>query len=288
MDASLDGESGKEIFSKWLHLARPYLAACERPLTPGIPSAFVSQCGFSNLPGGVRSRRILISATYLSHLFPLRSPLHLEFKVFYSWQNDRPTNRNRYFIRDATEVAIKRLASDLVFEHSPRLDHDTLDVSGSPEIVGTIINKIRTSAVFLADLTFVGSSGGEEGVDKPRLLPNPNVLLELGYAAATLGWGRIINVMNTFYGDAEQLPFDLKHRRWPIRYNLGPDQGGLTEQRITLAGSISQALSLAANEDYESAKAAVGALDVDSAFIVRSLGTSRSFWPAPRFLCQGV
>jgi hypothetical protein len=44
-------------------------------------------------------------------------------------------------------------------------------------------------------------------------LPNPNVLLELGYAAAQLSWDNIICVYNLAYGAVEDLPFDLRTRR---------------------------------------------------------------------------
>jgi hypothetical protein len=67
---------------------------------------------------------------------------------------------------------------DAAVEDSPRLDHDTKDVPGTPEIAGTIFKKIQESGAFIADLTFIGATdlrGGDR-----KLLPNPNVLLELG------------------------------------------------------------------------------------------------------------
>jgi hypothetical protein len=39
------------------------------------------------------------------------------------------------------------------------------------------------------------------------------VLIELGYAIKSLGWSRIILVMNTAVGGPELLPFDLKTKR---------------------------------------------------------------------------
>ena len=43
--------------------------------------------------------------------------------------------------------------------------------------------------------------------------PNPNVLLELGYAAQSLGWDNVICIINTDFGAIDDLPFDIKHRR---------------------------------------------------------------------------
>lgn len=45
-----------------------------------------------------------------------------------------------------------------------------------------------------------------------RATPNPNVLVELGYAAHSLGWDRIIVVVNTAHGAIEELPFDFRAR----------------------------------------------------------------------------
>jgi hypothetical protein len=46
-----------------------------------------------------------------------------------------------------------------------------------------------------------------------RPTPNPNVLIELGYALPAVGDERVILVFNTAYGEFKQLPFDLKMRR---------------------------------------------------------------------------
>ena len=98
-------------------------------------------------------------------------------------------------------------------EDSPRLDHDTLGQAGTPAITDTIYRKIKRSAVFLADVTFVGKTTPREGVESKRL-SNANVLIELGYAAAVLGWDRIVLVMNKHYGSPESLPFVSPHLRF--------------------------------------------------------------------------
>jgi hypothetical protein len=49
-------------------------------------------------------------------------------------------------------------------------------------------------------------------------------MLELGYAMQSIGSSRIVSVMNEAFGKAKDgLPFDLAHRRWPIRYILSTD-----------------------------------------------------------------
>ena len=95
---------------------------------------------------------------------------------------------------------------------------NTKDVPGSPDITNTILRKIDECDVFIGDLTFVSKS--ESG----RYFPNPNVLIELGYALKSLSDGRLINVMNTAFGEPEgNLPFDLAHKRWPLQYALSSD-----------------------------------------------------------------
>ena len=63
--------------------------------------------------------------------------------------------------------------------------------------------------------------------------PNPNVLLELGFAASVIGWDNIICVYNTAFGIVEDLPFDLKFRR-PLLYqyseNNEKDKDSLIKQ----------------------------------------------------------
>jgi hypothetical protein len=149
--------------------------------------------------------------------------------VFYSWQSDTPPKLNRNFIEKALLEALARLHSDAKLENALRdtkveLDKDTKGVAGSPPIAETILRKVEECAVFVADLTFVGQSKEKltNSPGKPRQFPNPNVLIEYGYALRCHTHARLVGIMNTAYGepDAESLPFDLRHLRWPITYHL--------------------------------------------------------------------
>jgi hypothetical protein len=99
------------------------------------------------------------------------------------------------------------------------VDRDTKGVAGSPPIVETIFHKIDKATVFVPDLTFVGKRG--DG----RPTPNPNVLIEYGWALKSLGHGRIVPVMNTAFGEpaADAMPFNLRHLRNPITYYCPDD-----------------------------------------------------------------
>ena len=145
----------------------------------------------------------------------------MTFKVFYAWQSGRPNAVCRRFIRQALDAAKIQLENDFEIDDSVRdrlvVDQDTQGIPGSPPIVETILSKIRDCNAFVADLTYTHLD------DDKSPAPNPNVLLEYGYALHARGHQRIIGVFNEAYGDPENLPFDLRHRRWPIRYRLHED-----------------------------------------------------------------
>jgi hypothetical protein len=138
--------------------------------------------------------------------------------LFYSWQSDTPSGVNRNFIKSAIEKALKNVNINLNVEEALRLDQDTKGVPGTPDVANTILNKIDECEIFIPDLSIVAKTNDKKQV------PNPNVLLELGYAMKSIGSEHIITVLNEAYGTvADGLPFDLQHRRWPIRYSLSPE-----------------------------------------------------------------
>ena len=131
----------------------------------------------------------------------------MECKVFYSWQSDLPNSTNRGFIQNALEKVAKEIRKDDSIKVSPVIERDTQGIAGSPNIVTAIFDKIRECQIFVCDVSIINQS--QEG----RSTPNPNVLVELGYAIGLLGWERIILVMNSAYGAVESLPFDLRMHR---------------------------------------------------------------------------
>ena len=138
--------------------------------------------------------------------------------IFWSWQNDSDPRINRHFIRKALAKATQEAGDTLSLEDAerPELDHDTKDTPGMVEITNTILRKISQSAVFVADLTPVGTTA------QGKALPNPNVLIELGWALSELGPDRIIGILNTAIGLPDDLPFDIRHRR-ALTYKLASE-----------------------------------------------------------------
>jgi hypothetical protein len=166
--------------------------------------------------------------------------------IFFSWQADRATLGGRNLLERALESAIGRLGEQADLEEADRnefvLDKDTKDVPGFPPIAQTIFQKIDAAAVFLPDFTFVGQRA--DG----RPTPNPNVLIEYGWALKALGYGRIVPVMNTAFGKPsdETLPFDLRHQRHPVTYHCpdGADDQTRKSVREKLSKDLERAIRL--------------------------------------------
>jgi hypothetical protein len=158
----------------------------------------------------------------------------LSMKVFYSWQSDLPNNSNRGFIETALIRAAGKIGADESVEVVPVVDRDTVGLPGSPNIVEAILRKIDECAAFVADVSIIGTAG-----DRPT--PNPNVLIELGYALKRLGWQRIILLQNTHFGTPERLPFDLRMTR-VVTYEMDPGSGQKAPERGRLEGRLDGAL----------------------------------------------
>lgn len=173
----------------------------------------------------------------------------MKTSIFFSWQGDTPTGIGRNFLRKALEEACKEIATESCIDEALRdelvVDSDTQGEAGQPPIAETIFKKIDTAAVFVADMTFTAKR-----VDG-RPTPNPNVLIEYGWALKSLSHSRVISVMNDAYGEpsAETLPFDLAHVRWPTRFTL--QESALAEQKadarrklvVNLKGAIKTSLA---------------------------------------------
>jgi predicted transcriptional regulator len=134
--------------------------------------------------------------------------------IFYSWQSDSNQKENRFLIKDTLEEAVRTLSQGFT------IDEATREIPGHAPIFDSIMRKIRTAALFVADLTLVGQYSETKGT------PNPNVLIEYGYALAVMGDLKIIPIMNISAGRPDALPFDLRHRSVRVQYQLEPNADG--------------------------------------------------------------
>jgi hypothetical protein len=64
--------------------------------------------------------------------------------------------------------------------------------------------------------------------------PNPNVLIEYGWALKSVTHERTVLLMNTTHGhpSGEALPFDLRASRWPFQYHLPDDAAAETKAEV--------------------------------------------------------
>jgi hypothetical protein len=175
-------------------------------------------------------------------------------KLFFSWQADAPTGVCRNFIEKALKQALVRVVTSIEVESAVRevgigIDRDTLDTAGWAPIVDTIFKKIDDAAVFVPDLTFVATR-----LDGQRPAPNPNVLVECGWALKSLTYERILPIMNVRFGspNGDALPFNMRHLRHPIQYDLDESASeetrrGVREKLVTdIASALRPILSLSA------------------------------------------
>jgi len=165
--------------------------------------------------------------------------------AFYSWQSDLPNSTNRGFIQQALEKVAAKIASDNEVAVEPVIDRDTKGVAGSPDIANTIFGKIAASDVFIADVSIIN----HEATGRPT--PNPNVLIELGYALRTLSFERVILVFNLAYGKLDDLPFDLRMRS-VMTYNVLKEAESKAEERKKLESGLEDALRAAIQHIPES------------------------------------
>lgn len=142
----------------------------------------------------------------------------MKYTIFFSWQSDLDKETTTKVIR----TSITKASADIMEKMDVIIasDEATKETTGSPHISRKIFEKIDYSDIFICDITTIIKND-------TKSFPNPNVLIELGYAIATLGWDRIILLFNKKYCDFKDLPFDIeKHRATPFSVTEKNDKQG--------------------------------------------------------------
>jgi hypothetical protein len=156
--------------------------------------------------------------------------------IFYSWQSDLPNAINRTFIEEALRKAARALRNDSTITVEPVIERDTAGVAGAPAIQNTIFHRIERAQVVVCDISIINHGAPQ------RPTPNPNVLVEFGYALKALGDQHLILVMNRAFGTPEALPFDLRYRRILSYTVASADDPTRLDQRRELERDLGQAL----------------------------------------------
>ena len=136
----------------------------------------------------------------------------MQVTIFYSWQSDLPNSTNRTFIEGCLKKAINLLKDEIREVSEFRIESDSRNDIGTPDLTESIFEKIEKCDIFIGDISIINPES------RFRKTPNPNVLIELGYAVKTVGLKNIVCMFNSDYGNVELLPFDIRSRK-PIIYN---------------------------------------------------------------------
>lgn len=132
----------------------------------------------------------------------------MTYKAFYSWQSDKKDVSQR--IENALNNKFKELENKGIYIE---LVKATDGISGSRILEEVILENIKRCDFFIADLTPVTKHTTCDG--KTKLVPNPNCMLEFGYALRHFTSERVIAYMQLEEDDNHyELPFDLNHRTY--------------------------------------------------------------------------
>ena len=140
------------------------------------------------------------------------------FRIFFSWQSDR-TDVKKAIHRELDTVAKKLKKEDI----NLIIDHDTRDRVGTQNIDIEVLQKILNCDIFIADITPVCKILSKNDASIPaKLIPNPNVMYESGYALAHKGLSKMIFLASLQHGETiAQLPFDINHNTITSIHDLG-------------------------------------------------------------------
>lgn len=125
-----------------------------------------------------------------------------KFTIFFSWQSDLKGNKK--IIKDSLLAECQKQKEKNGYQLE--IDEATRNLPGSPKIEDAILEKIASADIFVCDITPIASCGR-------KLMPNSNVIFELGFALHALGEERVILLAKYGDWDVNDMPFDFNHRR---------------------------------------------------------------------------
>lgn len=203
----------------------------------------------------------------------MKMPAMKREQIFYSWMDDGDAKLNRYFIEECLKAAIKKLNRGTdVTEYA--VVRDTKGLPGMVDIGRVILERIKESAVFVADVSIINPKSIRREEERPT--PNPNVMFELGYAYNAKGDDAIIAVFNTARGDVLELPFDVRPKRI-LSYHAA-SEADLGQARARLINDLLGALTLCL-KDTEDEKIKRNSIVVDAITQARLLTAEIDDWP---------
>lgn len=175
-------------------------------------------------------------------------------RIFYSWQLSTPKQYNKNFILKCINKAVKKVGKKPEFQEIEfKVLEDVRKEPGSPSVASSITDeRIPRCDIFIADLSvvnylpkfikFIQKLSG----NKYKPFQNNNVINEHGVALNALGKKKIIGVLNNEYGspnkNPENIPFDLRHLRFPIEYHYSSKTKNKEKVQEDLVNDLTNAI----------------------------------------------
>lgn len=125
------------------------------------------------------------------------------YRIFYSWQSDN--NRSKSVLDKALDDVVKQLKQEGIYVSVEQGGGGL----GFISIEDSVRIKIRRCDIFVGDITPVGNVSL-----KGKLLPNANVMYEMGVATECMHAERILAVAQKGEWKIEDMPFDF--RQYPM------------------------------------------------------------------------
>lgn len=181
----------------------------------------------------------------------------MELTIFYSWQSKTLRKKNKNYIDTCIKKAIKQIKRKNKYSELFNVDfiiqEGISNVSGSPQVAATIIDRIKNCDIFIADLSITDPLTNEEITNsiKREVHRADNVLFEYGIAYNAISEFRIIGVSNAEYGSpinsSDDILFDIRPLRYPIDYIYKVDKENFID-------ALDKAISLCAIEAIKQRK----------------------------------
>lgn len=123
-----------------------------------------------------------------------------QYRIFFSWQSDNKEAKK--VIGKALDAVVKQLKKE-------NIALEIIKGGGSESFISiedAVRMKIQKCDIFVGDVTPVGNVAMKE-----KLLPNANVMYEMGIATESMTANRIIAVVMGGDWEVENMPFDFNH-----------------------------------------------------------------------------
>ena len=164
----------------------------------------------------------------------------MDLRLFFSWQSDTDSKKldQTKFIKTCIKSAIANVNRELKYVNI-EYQEGVKGVSGAPDIVPEIEDRISKCHIFIGDLTFINKESiiikflKRFGI-KHKITPNPNVIRESSlFMARPLMKYQGFYVLNSVFGnpveDESQMFFDQRGKRFPLSFALKQYNGNVSD-----------------------------------------------------------